>query len=121
MTQKAGHGRFIASEWLLIARAAIAGDILAGFGATVRTDARHVWLNLPEPWRLSEFTDRMSELAIAVRGAEEFVADRSPAPPAVRIGLGGPVSRDGLREALTAVVAELGADGVVERVSKWRA
>lgn len=47
----------------------------------------HVWLDLPEPWRTSEFVAAAEARNVTVAPAEMFAVGQVPAPHAVRISL----------------------------------
>jgi DNA-binding transcriptional MocR family regulator len=61
--------------------------------------AFHIWLSLPEPWQRSAFAAKMraSDLSIVVSDAFTVTG---PPTEAVRISLGGVLSRAELRTAL---------------------
>ncbi len=82
--------RFIRNE--TAARQALAREALAG--QRFRSDplSFHLWLELPHPWTRSAFAGQMRATGIGVVPSDAFAADGAPGE-AVRIGLGGPVSR----------------------------
>jgi len=59
----------------------------------------NVWLSLPQGWTRSAFTGHMRSTGIGVVASDAFATAASP-PEAVRICLGGPASRDEIRNAL---------------------
>ncbi|MBL6933763.1 MAG: hypothetical protein ISR45_12515 [Rhodospirillales bacterium] len=47
-----------------------------------------MWLELPAPWRASDFKNEAEARGVLVPSAESFVVGRHPAPHAMRIGIG---------------------------------
>lgn len=58
----------------------------------------HGWLRLPEGWALSEFLAACKEKGLEVKSAELFVPPGYAAPPAVRIAVSAPPSREHLKQ-----------------------
>lgn len=69
------------------ARQAIARAALAGFDRVSPASAFHLWLRLPPAWRAGEFIAVARARGVLLTPAEVFMADRSPAPEAVRLCL----------------------------------
>jgi DNA-binding transcriptional MocR family regulator len=67
----------------------------------------HLWVNLPPPWRAAEFVGQLRTAGVAVESAETFVPDRSAAPHAVRLALGGARSKVELQAVLRVVAGGL--------------
>ncbi len=67
----------------------------------VTTDpaAFHFWLTLPPRWSRSAFVGHMASCGLGVVASDVFGTD-GPLPEAVRVCLGGPVSRSAVRVAL---------------------
>jgi DNA-binding transcriptional MocR family regulator len=80
------------------ARRALAGELSAH--AAPARDGFHLWLTLPDGWSRGEFTARTTASGIGVVGSDAFHVGAQPPPEAVRIGLGGPISRPRLAAAL---------------------
>ena len=59
----------------------------------------NIWLDMPEPWTRSAFIAQMPTNGLGIVASDAFTA-AGPAQEAVRICLGGPISRDGVRSAL---------------------
>ncbi len=59
----------------------------------------NLWVRLPEPWTRSAFVDHMRSMGIGVVASDAFTVEGRP-PEAVRVCLGGPTTRAGLRTAL---------------------
>lgn len=68
--------------------------------AVAAAEAFHVWLNLPAGWSRGEFAARLSASGVGVVVSDAFHVGPSPPPEAVRLGLGGPISRVRLGAAL---------------------
>lgn len=96
--------RFIRNE--TAARQALAREVLAGQRFRADPLSFHLWLDLPRPWTRSAFAGQMRTTGIGVVASDPFAADGLP-DEAVRIGLGGPVSRAQLRSALEYMVHAL--------------
>lgn len=76
--------------------------------------AFNVWLHLPEHWRAAAFVQRAAEEDVLLKPAELFAAGQYPAPQAVRLCVGGEVSRTQLQTGLTrltSILKELPACG----------
>jgi DNA-binding transcriptional MocR family regulator len=69
----------------------------------------HLWLELPAPWRASEFAAQVRLGNTLVSPADKFAVDRNPTPHAVRISLGGVAERSRLAEGLRVVAQALTA------------
>ncbi len=59
----------------------------------------NLWVDLPPPWTRSGFVDHMRSRGIGVVASDPFTVD-GPPPEAVRVCLGGPTPRAGIRSAL---------------------
>lgn len=59
----------------------------------------HLWVSLPTPWSRSSFADHMRSSGIGVVVSDAFAVSRLP-PEAVRVCLGGVISRQETRNAL---------------------
>lgn len=82
------------------ARARIATRVLPADLAWVHRDAFHVWLRLPAGWIATDFTAQMNACGVGVVASPAFAVSAHP-PEAVRICLGGPLTRDQIGHALT--------------------
>jgi DNA-binding transcriptional MocR family regulator len=80
-------------------RQAIAANVFNDqrFEAQPRTP--HLWLNLPSPWRASEFAHQCERRGVITVGCTRFSVN-SPVVEAVRISVGAAASREALRDAL---------------------
>lgn len=89
--------RFVRNETR--ARQTLASEVLGGQKFLSDPLSFHLWLELPDGWTRSAFAAQMRATGIGVVPSDAFAADGAPGE-AVRIGLGGPVSRAQLRTAL---------------------
>jgi len=64
--------------------------ILGKFSPTIHPSAHHFWLELPSPWRGTEFAAVAESRGVRVLTSETFVVGRQAAPHAIRIGTGFP-------------------------------
>lgn len=89
--------RFIRTE--TAARQALAASILPS--GTFRADPMsfNLWLDLPHPWTRSAFIGHTRTTGLGIVASDAFVVEGIP-PEAVRVCLGGPITRDALRGAL---------------------
>jgi DNA-binding transcriptional MocR family regulator len=76
----------------------------------------HLWLELPAPWRAGEFAAQVRLGNTLISPADTFAVDRSPAPHAVRISLGGVGERSRLADGLRVVAQALTARPSAVRV-----
>jgi DNA-binding transcriptional MocR family regulator len=60
----------------------------------------HLWMQLPEPWRAENFVSQARARGVVVNSPDEFLVGRETAPHAVRVCLGGGLSRAKLENGL---------------------
>ena len=89
--------RFIRTE--SAARQALAASILPAGSFRADPISFNLWVDLPAPWTRSAFVGHMRATGIGVVASDVFTVT-GPPPEAVRVCLGGPISRDGVRRAL---------------------
>lgn len=89
------------------ARQAIASDVLGGFDVEGQPQALNIWLHLPEGTSRADVVARMQGVRIGILPSDPFVV-AGERPEALRICLGGPISRDELRAALSRLSNTLG-------------
>ena len=89
--------RFIRRE--TEARQALTRQILPGSGLKTDPAGFHAWLDLPDGWTRSTFAGYMRGTGLGVVPSDAFATGGVP-PEAVRICLGGPMSRAEVRRAL---------------------
>lgn len=90
--------RFIRQE--SAARQQLARDILSHSVFRPGATGFHLWVALPEPWTRSAFAGHMRATKLGVVGSDAFAVEPQPHLECVRVGLGGPVSRDEVRSGL---------------------
>jgi DNA-binding transcriptional MocR family regulator len=81
------------------ARQAIVRQTLPADGLNTDSTGFHVWLTLPGGWTRSTFAGHMRGTGLGVVPSDAFATGGSP-PEAVRICLGGPISRAEVQRAL---------------------
>jgi len=89
--------RFIRTE--TIARQAIATETLRAGSFRADPLSFHLWVELPKPWTRSAFIGHMRATGLGVVASDAFTAGGEPME-AVRVCLGGPVTRAQIRSAL---------------------
>ena len=80
-------------------RQKLVASILPSELITTDPSGFHFWLTLPPRWSRSAFVGHMGSCGLGVVASDVFATD-GPIPEAVRICLGGPVSRSAVRNAL---------------------
>ncbi|HEV2765961.1 MAG TPA: PLP-dependent aminotransferase family protein [Pyrinomonadaceae bacterium] len=83
------------------ARQRLARETLGEFFSADAPTSCHIWIQLPEPWRSSDFVAQARSRGVLVMPSEAFVVGRGPAPHAVRICLGSTPSRAQLQKGLS--------------------
>lgn len=81
------------------ARQLLAREILGEFYTGGPTSC-HVWVQLPEPWRSSDFAAQARTRGVLIMPSEAFVIGRASAPHAVRVCLGSTQTRAELEQGL---------------------
>jgi DNA-binding transcriptional MocR family regulator len=89
--------RFIRSE--TTARQKLAADILPKGAYKCDPLSFNLWIELPELWNRAAFVEHMRSTAIGVVASDAFATSGTP-PEAVRVCLGGPISRPRLAAGL---------------------
>ncbi|MDX7950510.1 PLP-dependent aminotransferase family protein [Lichenihabitans sp. Uapishka_5] len=89
--------RFIRTE--TTARQALAAEILPAGSFRADPMSFNLWVALPAPWTRSAFVGQMRTTGLGVVASDAFTVSGPPAE-AVRVCLGGPINRDGLRRGL---------------------
>ena len=85
-------------------RAEAAVGILAGLDYRYSPDGMFLWLNLPEPWRVTDFAKAARDRNAIVMESERFVVGRGAAPHSIRISLTSAQTREALVEGLNIIV-----------------
>lgn len=91
------------------ARQAIAAEVLDGFDLEGHPNALNLWLRLPEGVSRADVVARMHGIHIGILPSDPFVVT-GERPEALRICLGGPISREKLRAGLSHLANTLGAN-----------
>lgn len=94
-------------EWQareISARAELADGILKGLDYCYSAGGLFIWLYLPEPWRVTDFTKAANDRNTIAMESERFVIGRGAAPHAIRISLTSTQSRELLVEGLKIIV-----------------
>ena len=89
--------RFIRQE--TATRQALAATILPADSFRADPISFNLWIELPKDWTRSAFIGHMRATGLGVVASDAFTV-AGPPPEAVRVCLGGPISRDSLRYAL---------------------
>jgi DNA-binding transcriptional MocR family regulator len=97
----------------IVARQAIAREILPAGSFVSHPEGPHLWLTLPPQWHRIAFAAHVRALGLALAPSDAFVVE-GEAPNAVRIGLGAAESRMALRSALQAVTTALRSEAPPE-------
>lgn len=82
-----------------VARQKLAANILPADSYVAHPEGFHLWLALPPPWQRAAFAARMRASDMSVVVSDAFAVGDAP-PEAVRISLGGVLSRAEVRTAL---------------------
>lgn len=88
-------------------RLQLAVKVLGRSFARPRTPAYHLWLPLPEPWRVDDFVNQTATLGISLAPTDMFVPGRAPAPHAIRVCLGTEPDINRLEEGLSIIARML--------------
>ena len=73
-------------------RQVLASSILRKADFVAKPNAFHLWLRVPEPWTRIEFATHLHNHGVGVVVSDTFAVGGEP-PEAVRVCLGGPISR----------------------------
>jgi DNA-binding transcriptional MocR family regulator len=90
----------------IVARQAIARELLPADSFATHPEGPHLWLSLPPRWHRAAFSVHVRGLGLALSPSDTFAVAQPP-PNAVRIGLGAAESQSALRTALRSVAAAL--------------
>jgi DNA-binding transcriptional MocR family regulator len=90
-------------------RQQLAHQILGSFIQPASTSCYHLWLPLPEPWRMDSFSAAALREGVRVITADAFSVRRDHAPHAVRLCLGAAHSLPQIRTGLERLVGLLGS------------
>lgn len=108
------------AEWKRVeigARHRLAREILGPWLPASGPPSFHLWMELPEPWRAEHFVAQARTRGVVVNSPDEFLVGRESAPHAVRVCLGGGLSRarleDGLKRLADLLRTPPGASAIV--------
>jgi len=102
--------QMVASQRQAIAeRLRLAVQCLRGLVFRSTPDLPHLYLALPAPWTVPQFTAAVRQAGVLVRTMDHFAAGRHAPPAAVRISLNAASSTDELRQGLQALAGVLHA------------
>jgi len=87
-------------------RQAMAQKHLGAYGMAAPSESFHLWLPLSSAWSMVEFASFLRTQNVGVVASAAFSTDGNP-PEAVRICLGGPMSRDDCDQALRLIADTL--------------
>ncbi|WP_025733738.1 PLP-dependent aminotransferase family protein [Carnimonas nigrificans] len=90
-------------------RREIAEQLLPNTALSGESDAFHLWLRLPANWTRAAFAHHLTRRGVSVVPSDSFAVMDVP-PEAVRLSLGGAISREELGVALTDIAATLTED-----------
>jgi len=79
---------------------------LGEFACRINPHSLHAWLELPEPWRSSEFIQQAEQRGVKVIGENNFVVAQYRAPQAIRLSSSSAWSQSHLERGLK-ILAEL--------------
>ncbi|MBU1229652.1 MAG: PLP-dependent aminotransferase family protein [Proteobacteria bacterium] len=83
-----------------VRRSELARQVLDGQRFRSRRSGYFLWLELPEPWRGTDFERAALERGVIVVAGESFALGQTAAPMAVRVSLSAARSREELRRGL---------------------
>ncbi len=69
-------------------RQSIANEILSDYDFKSNVGGLHLWLDLPDPWRSTEFASELQERSVIVTPSENFITGRRTSFHSIRICLG---------------------------------
>lgn len=99
----------------MIARNAMAADILQEFTFASKPESLHMWLDLPEHHHADTIIRELSQRGVVMAGPESFITTQPTVPHALRLCLGSAPTRDLLRAALIHMRAVLNAEPVQDQ------
>ncbi|MGE0239012.1 MAG: PLP-dependent aminotransferase family protein [Parvibaculaceae bacterium] len=82
-------------------------SLLAGERFNADPRCMFIWLHVPAPWRLEDFTAQLLQRGVKVMPASAFVTGRDPVEHAVRVNLACAASQDELAAALAIIATTL--------------
>ena len=95
-------------------RHCMADKYLADFNPIYKQGGFHLWLTLPEQWRLSDFVHAAEQQHVIVKSGELFAPPAGMIPPAVRLALSSPATLEQLEQGLITLRNLLLSDPISE-------
>ncbi len=96
-----------------VRRFEIAQKELSGYSFTGPSTGYYIWLNLPAHWSGNELEIRARKAGVNIFGAEKFIVGSALPPPAARISLSGPDTKEQLTQGL-GIIAKILQEEFVE-------
>ncbi len=91
-------------------RSEIALNVLQPFEPKYQEGGFHLWLDLPDTWRLSDFINEAEQKGVIVKSAEHFTLPAGKVTPSIRISLGCPATRENMMRGLVILKELLESD-----------
>lgn len=91
----------------LVLRNRLVNQYLAPFALRANPNSLHAWLELPSPWRSSEFIQAADQQGVKVIGEDSFVVAQYSAPQAIRLSASSAWSIGHLEKGLKVLAALL--------------
>lgn len=85
----------------------LVSQYLGQFALSANPNSLHAWLELPSPWRSSEFIQAADQQGVKVIGEDSFVVAQYPAPQAIRLSASSAWSISHLEKGLKVLSALL--------------
>ncbi len=95
-----------------IARQRLACQYLGHFSYHTHPQSMHMWLDVPEPWRVDHFVTEAQNRNVSLVSGDLFAVARYDATHAVRLCLSSPATRDDLVQGLTILAEMLGTQRI---------
>jgi len=87
---------------------------LAPFSPIFKKDCFHIWLPIPEQWRMSDFVIAAEKQGVTVKSGELFSPPAGSISPHVRLALSSPIDQAQLMHGLTKLETLLETDPLTE-------
>ncbi len=98
------------------ARISLANEYLGDFSPRWQPNCYHLWLPLPEQWRLTDFVNQAEKSGVIVKSAELFTPPAANIVPAVRLALSSPIDQTQLKSGLIKLKALLESNPICDFV-----
>ncbi|MBW3697370.1 PLP-dependent aminotransferase family protein [Vibrio sp. T187] len=89
-------------------------EYLAPFEPIFKKDCFHIWLPIPEQWRMSDFVVAAEKQGVTVKSGELFSPPAGSISPHVRLALSSPIDQAQLIHGLTKLQTLLNTDPLTE-------